>query len=160
MAAPAKRKKAPLVDVKSVMSALDRKDREFYTQQAEQEQKSISMWLMMRYASSAQGTLAPHYIIMINELVNKHFNELSKHPELQWLLMTASGAGKPQYHPYLKPPRSNRKRDRLTDLILRVYPGLNSQEVDLLKSINSTQDLIQLALDHGCTDKEIQEIFS
>ena len=154
------KKKKPAVDVKSVMAALDRKDREFYTHQNDTEQKSISMWLMMRYASSAQGAVAPHYLIMVNELVNKHFNDLSKHPELQWLLMTASGAGRTQYHPYLKPPKASKKRDRVTELILRVYPGLNSQEISLLRSINSTQDLIQLALDHGCTDKELEEIFS
>lgn len=153
------KKRKPQVDVKSVMSALDRKDREFYITQEAQEQKSISMWLMMRYASSAQGATAPHYLIMINELVNKNFQDVSKHPELQWLLMTACGTGRVQYHPYLKPARAQRRRDRVSELLLRVYPGLNTQELELLRDLNTDQDLIQLALDHGCTDKELEDIF-
>lgn len=153
------KKKKPLVDVKSVMAALDRKDREFYTHQNHNEQKSISMWLMMRYASSAQGAMAPHYLIMINELVNKNFQDLSKHPELQWLLMTAAGVGKSQFHPYLKPPKSQRKRDRVADLIQRVYPSIKPDEIDLLRQINTTEELRKLAQDHGCSDSEIDEIF-
>jgi hypothetical protein len=153
------KKKKPAVDVKSVMAALDRKDREFYTHQTDSEQKSISMWLMMRYASSAQGHTAPHYLIMINELVNKNFQDVSKHPELQWLLMTAAGTGKTQFHPYLKPPKSQRKRDRISDLIQRVYPSIKSDEIDLLRQINSLTELKQLARDHGCEDREIDEIF-
>lgn len=153
------KKKKPLVDVKSVMSALDRKDREFYTHQNENEQKSISMWLMMRYASSAQGSAAPHYLIMINELVNKNFQDLSKHPELQWLLMTAAGTGRSQYHPYLKPPKSQRKRDPVSTLIQRIYPDIKSDEIDLLRQINTTAELRALARAHGCSDQEIDEIF-
>jgi hypothetical protein len=141
------------------MSALDKKDRDFYNHQSETEQKSISMWLMMRYASSAQGALAPHYLIMINELVNKNFSDVSKHPELQWLLMTAAGTGKTQFHPYLKPPRSQKKRDKISELILRIYPGIKSDEIDLLRELNNQEELIQLARDHGATDKEIDEIF-
>lgn len=153
------KKKKPAVDVKSVMAALDRKDREFYTHQNHTEQKSISMWLMMRYASSTQGALAPHYLIMINELVNKNFQDVSKHPELQWLLMTAAGTGKSQFHPYLKPPKSQRKRDRISDLIQRVYPSIKPDEIDLLRQINTTEELRQLARDHGHEDREIDEIF-
>ena len=31
---------------------------------------------------------------MVNELVNKNFEEVYKHPELQWLLMSMCGTGK------------------------------------------------------------------
>ena len=152
-------KKKPQVDVKSVMTALDKKDRDFYNHQNEQEQKSISMWLMMRYASSAQGAFAPHYLIMINELVNKNFSDVSKHPELQWLLMTAAGTGKTQYHPYLKPPRGQKKRDKISELIMKIYPSIKSDEIELLRQINTLDELTQLAKDNGATDKEIEDIF-
>ena len=153
------KKKKPAVDVKSVMAALDRKDREFYTHQNDTEQKSISMWLMMRYASSAQGSMAPHYLIMINELVNKNFQDVSKHPELQWLLMTAAGAGKTQFHPYLKPPRGQKKRDKISELIHSIYPSMKSDEIELLRQINTQAELKQLARDQGLSDRDIDEIF-
>lgn len=151
--------KKPSVDVKSVMSALDRKDREFYIHQTESEQKSISMWLMMRYASSAQGSMAPHYLIMINELVNKNFQDIYRHPELQWLLMTAAGTGKSQFHPYLKPPRSQKKRDKIAEFIQKIYPSIKSDEIELLRQINTLAELKQLARDQGQTDRDIDEIF-
>ena len=37
---------------------------------------------------------------MVNELVNHKFTDVSKHPELQWLLMTAAGSGKVQHPSY------------------------------------------------------------
>ena len=40
-----------------------------------------------------------------------------------------------------------------------LYPHLKGDEVELLLSLNSLDDLKQLAKDSGYTDKEIKEIF-
>jgi hypothetical protein len=116
--------------------------------------------MMMRYASSVQGKNAAQYIFMVNELVNKNFSDVSKHPELQWLLMSAVGSGKVEYHPYVKPPNSRKKKDKITEFLSDLYPHLKNDEIALLIDLNSKQQLMQLAEAHGYDDKSIKDIFA
>ena len=155
----AKPKKAPAIELKDVMNAVDRKNRGFYLNLTDEQRKAFSAWMMMRYASSAQGNAGAHYLFMVNELVNKNFSDVSKHPELQWLLMSACGTGKPEFHPYIKPPNGRRKKDKVSEFLSSIYPLLKQDELDLLQTLNSRDDLKGLAEAHGLSDKEIAEIF-
>lgn len=141
------------------MTAIDRRDRNWYMRLPAEKQKAFSAWMMMRYASSVQGSGAAHYIFMVNELVNKNFSDISRHPELQWLLLSACGTGRAEFHPYIKPPNSRKKKDRVTELLSEFYPWLKADEIELLISINTTDELKQLAVDHGIDDKTIRDIF-
>jgi len=98
-------------------------------------------------------------LFMINELVNKNFSDVSKHPELQWLLMTAAGSGKVEFHPYIKPPNSKKKKDKVRDFVSSIYPHFKSSEVDMLLTINTKEELAKLAEAHGYDDKSIKDIF-
>ena len=152
-------KKTPAIQLKDIMSALDKKDKNFYNKLKPEQKKAFSAWMMMRYASSVQGKDAAHYIYMTNELVNKDFMEVSKHPELQWLLLSACGVGKVQFHPYLKPPNSKKKKDKVSNFIADLYPYIKSDEIELMLQINSKQELKDLAIAHGYDDKSIKDIF-
>ena len=152
-------KKEPAIPLKDIMAALDKKDRDFYNRLADDQKKAFVPWMMMRYASSAQGRNAAHYLFMVNELVNKHFSDVSKHPELQWLLMTAAGSGKVEFHPYIKPPNSKKKKDKVRDFVSSIYPLLKSSEIDMLLELNTKEDLAKLAEAHGYDDKSIKDIF-
>ena len=114
--------------------------------------------MMMRYASSVQGSTAPDYIWMVNELVNHKFSDVSKHPELQWLLLTAAGSGKIQHHPYIKPPNSRKKKNKRSEFVHSVLPHLKGDEVQLFLTLNDDNDLKELALAHGWDDKEVKEL--
>jgi hypothetical protein len=153
-------KKEPAIPLKDVMAALDKKDRTFYDKLSSTQKKAFSAWMMMRYASSVQGKNAAQYIFMVNELVNKNFSDVSKHPELQWLLMSAVGSGKVEFHPYVKPPNSRKKKDKITEFLSSIYPHLKNDEIALLIDINSKQQLMQLAEAHGYDDKSIKDIFA
>ena len=136
------------------MKAIDKKDRNWYNKLNAEQKKAFSPWMMMRYASSVQGKSAPDYVWMVNELVNHKFTDVSKHPELQWLLMTAAGSGKVQHHPYIKPPKSKRG-----DFVSSVLPHLKADEIELFLSLNDDESLKELALANGYDDKEVKEIF-
>ena len=152
-------KKEPAIPLKDIMAALDKKDRGFYSRLSDEQKKAFVPWMMMRYASSAQGRNAAHYLFMVNELVNKNFSDVSKHPELQWLLMTAAGSGKVEFHPYIKPPNSKKKKDRVSEFLSGIYPLMKSDEIDMLRSLNTDQELKELALAHGYDDRTIKDIF-
>lgn len=152
-------KKKPLIPLNDVMLAIDRKNMSWYGDLSDEQQKAFSAWMMMRYASSVQGSNAASYLFMVNECVNKNFSDLSKHPELQWLLFTLCGSSKKEYHPYIKPPTSRKKKNKVSEWLSKQYPLLKADEIAMLQEINDTDDFKSLAREAGMTDKEIKELF-
>ena len=151
--------KKPQIPLKEIMAAIDKKDRNFYNNLSDEQKKAFSAWMMMRYCSSVQGRDAANYIYMTNELVNFQFSEVSKHPELQWLLLSACGVGKIQFHPYLKPPNARKKKNKVFEFIYGLFPHMKSEDIDNLIDINTTDELKDLAKSNGYDDKSIKEIF-
>ena len=141
------------------MAAIDKKDRNFYNNLSDEGKKAFSAWMMMRYCSSVQGRDAANYIYMTNELVNYQFSEVSKHPELQWLLLSACGVGKIQFHPYLKPPNSRKKKNKIYEFVSNIFPHMKAEDVNNMIDINTKEELVEFAQSHGYDDKTIKDIF-
>jgi hypothetical protein len=150
-------KKAPAIALKDIMAAVDKKDRGFYNRLTAEQKKAFSAWMMMRYCSSVQGRDAANYIYLTNELVNFQFMEVSKHPELQWLLLSACGVGKIQFHPYLKPPNAKKKKNKISEFLYGLYPHSKPEDIELMIKLNSNNEL--KAYDYGYDDKTIKDIF-
>ena len=155
----AAKKKAPAIPLQEVMRAIDVKDRGWYTRLDAEKKKAFSAWMMMRYASCVRGNMSADYLYMVNECVNNRFSDVSKHPELQWLLFTVAGCGKTQNHEYIKPPNTRKKKNTVFTAISDLLPHLKHDELELLLSINSKDELKQYVKDAGVPDKEIKEIF-
>ena len=66
-------KKQPALPLKTVMAAIDKRDKGWYNRLNAEQKKAFSTWMMMRYSSSVQGKNAAHFIFMVNELVNKNY---------------------------------------------------------------------------------------
>ena len=148
-----------LLQIKDIMAAVDRKDYQFYKNLSDEQRKSLNLWMTQRYASSVQGKFAGHYLVMINEFMNTNWSDISKHPELQWKLMCLAGVGKSQFHPFIKVPKAKRKKDKVEEMIREIFPLAKGDEVELLLSINTKEELKELAETSGYDDKEIKEIF-
>ena len=151
--------KKPQIPLKEIMAAIDKKERNFYNNLSDEQKKAFSAWMMMRYCSSVQGRDAANYIYMTNELVNYQFSEVSKHPELQWLLLSACGVGKIQFHPYLKPPNSRKKKNKIFEFIYNIYPHMKAEDINNMIDINTKEELTEFAVAHGYDDKTIKDIF-
>tara|TARA_A100001391_G_C5083032_1_gene280402 strand:+ start:6700 stop:7167 length:468 start_codon:yes stop_codon:yes gene_type:complete len=149
----------PQIPLKDIMAAVDKKDRGFYKRLNDEQKKAFSAWMMMRYCSSVQGRDAANYIYLTNELVNFQFMEVSKHPELQWLLLSACGTGKIQFHPYLKPPNAKKKKNKISEFLYQLYPNCKPEDIELMIKLNSNEELKALAYDYGYDDKTIKDIF-
>ena len=151
--------KKPQIPLKEIMAAIDKKDRNFYNNLSDEQKKAFSAWMMMRYCSSVQGRDAANYIYLTNELVNFQFMEVSKHPELQWLLLSACGTGKIQFHPYLKPPNAKKKKNKVSEFLYGLYPHSKPEDIELMIKLNTNEELKALAYDYGYDDKTIKDIF-
>ncbi len=151
--------KKPLLQIKDIMAAVDRKDYNYYTNLTDEQRKSLNLWMTQRYASSVQGKFAGHYLVMINEFMNTHWSDVSKHPELQWKLMCLAGTGKPQFHPFVKVPKAKRKKDKVEEIIRELFPLLKNDEIELFLKMNSKEELKVLAMESGVDDKTLDEAF-
>ena len=73
--------------------------------------------------------------------------------------MCLAGVGKSQFHPFIKVPKAKRKKDKVEEMIREIFPLAKGDEVELLLSINTKEELKELAETSGYDDKEIKEIF-
>jgi hypothetical protein len=150
---------AEKIPLKEMLGAMDRKDFDWYSKLSEEKKKAWSSWLSLRYASSAKGKDKEELLLNTNEFVNKYYKDLFKYPELLWKLFCLTSTGKSQFHEYIKPPNSKVKTDKVSQFILRMFPHMKSDEIDLFRSLNSIDDIKQMAKDFGLTDKELDEVF-
>jgi len=148
------------LNIANEMLQFDRKNRAFFDELTEEEQKKFSPFLMVRWGADVQGSaeLQAYYLMSTNERLNKNFFDISTkdHKKFQWLLATtvSPGMGK-QYHKWLaaKKKTSDNKAERF---LAALYPHMRDDDIKLLAELNSKDDLKQLAKEHGWDDKRIK----
>lgn len=73
--------------------------------------------------------------------------------------MCLTGTGKKQFHEWIKPPTSTKKKDKISEFVVETYPHMKADEVELFRQLNSDDDIKQMAFDMGMLEKDIEEIF-
>lgn len=147
--------------IKEEMRAIDTKNRSWYDSLTDEEKKKLGIWVLMRYSSSLKHDISDfeeHYLEWTNELVNVHFNVIRHHPQLQFQLMQAVGLGKSMYHPWVAPGKKG-KENKLQSVFAGYFPQYNTDEIDLLISIHTKDELIDLLEQYGHDPKEIKKLF-
>lgn len=152
-------KKSYKLDLKVVLNALDRKDRDFYTNLSEEEKKAYVPLVIMRYMSSLtdQSPLNLYAVMATNDLVNIGFWALSKHPELQHHLLCMTGVGGKQYRPWITPSKK-RSSGKINEFILNIFPEMNEDELNIFKSGMDTESWTNFVKSSGANDKETKEL--
>lgn len=150
-------KKESTLPLQSELNAMDLSDMNFYKNLSDVHKKEISLWVLMRFMSSSQGA-AEHHLMMVNDLVNHNYNNLAKHPELQWKLLALCGTHKKQFHPWIPPPKGI-KKNKVEAAVLEIYPLLRDDELELLLKLNTQKDLELFFKENGYDDKSIKELF-
>lgn len=150
------KKKKSTLTLDMELPAMDFCNKNFYHDLSEEHKKEIGLWILMRFMSSSQN-MPEHHLMMVNDLVNHNFNNLAKHPELQWKLLALCGTGRKQYHPWIPPPKGI-KKNKLQEAILQFYPLIRDTELDLLMQINTNEDWTQFFKENGFDDKIIREL--
>ena len=141
------------------MRAFDSKDRRFYQDLTDEERKKFSTYLMVRWGSSVQGSteLQQYYLLSCNENLNKHFFDLARYPELQWLAATTVSPGMGSFrHDWIKQKKRESSNNKTVKFLKQIYPDYKDDELELLIKINTTADIKQLAREHGWDDKRIK----
>lgn len=158
----AKKAKVPdegSIALKDVLPAVDRKDRDWWNSLNPKQKEKFPAWLYMRYCSTVNGSpdVSRYYVMAVNETVNKRFNALRKHQHLQYLLMTAASPGiGTQYHTYIPPLKRGGGKKKF-NLLTEIFPHYGDQEIEVLTSIISEEEIYDHLIAMGWTDKEIKD---
>lgn len=153
---------------KTVIPALESGNKKFYSNLSLTEQDSVELWMLMRWATSVvNDTDQVLRVYTINDYVNKHFKNLTPkktlgiagHKELIWMLLSMACRGRKLRYKLI-PPSKRVKLDRLSELISESIPSIRPDEIELLLSINSDQDIETWLRDRGYDDKTITDILS
>jgi len=140
------------------MAAYDRKDRAYYDKFTDEQRKSFSTYLMLKYGANVSGSadMQAYYLMATNERVNKNFFEINKHTKLQWLCCTSvSPQMGNQFHYWLK-GKKKEGDNKSQKFLAKIYPNLKTDEIDLLAKINDKRALADLARSLGFDDKTIK----
>lgn len=147
------------LNINNEMRQLDLKNRDFYDELTPEEKKKFSLFLMLRWGSAVQASndIQAYYVMSLNENLNKHFFNLSKHPKLQWLCATAVSPGVGTFkHQWIAPKKREGADNKSSKFLREMFPHLKEDEIELLRTINTKEDLKQLARDNGWDDKRIK----
>ena len=140
------------------MAAYDRKDRAYYDKFTDEQRKSFSTYLMLKYGANVSGSadMQAYYLMATNERVNKYFFDLNRHTKLQWLACTSvSPQMGNQFHYWLK-AKKKEGDNKAQKFLAKLYPTMKSDEIDLLAKINDKRDLADMARKLGYDDKSIK----
>jgi hypothetical protein len=147
------------LNIANEMRAFDTKDRKFFSDLTDEERKKFSNFLMIRWGSSVQGSteLQQYYLLSCNEKLNKHFFDLAKHPQLQWLTATTVSPDMGAFrHDWIKQKKRESNNSKAVKFLRQIYPTYSEDELELLATINNVQELKQLAREHGWDDRRIK----
>lgn len=148
--------------IKDETAAIDMGARDLWDNFTDEQRKQISLYLLIRYASSIKTSdreAQELAIFKTNEYYNKYFFDLSKHPKLLWYLvcMTGNEEKKIYFHEWIgyKKKSDNNKTLKFLET---VYPDMKADELELLAEMSTTQELKDLARSLGYDEKEVKKI--
>lgn len=147
---------AQKLDIKRELEAVDLRNYDFYKNLTDEEKKSFSPFVLMRYTSSVQGDrdIQEWFLDRTNEMVNKNHWDLSKnHKHLLWKLFAAVGVGQKMYHQYLAAGKKQ-KVNKIEKLLAEIYPAWKIEDIKMLANLMSEEDIEKLLNNMGFDKKE------
>jgi len=142
--------------VKDILAAIDMNSKNIWKELDQEEKKSISFWLLNRYASSVTGSREKQELAVLktNEYYNKNYMSISKHPELQWqLLCTACNTEQIENHRWLGFKYNTAKKSKNLKILEKLYPDKKIDDLETLVEISTQDEIKKLLEDHAIDDK-------
>ena len=136
-----------------IFAGIDTNSKSLWKELSEEQRKSVSFWLLNRYASAVSGNRDAQElaVVMTNEIYNKNWNELGvKHPQLQWQLLCAThnAASSIRRHNGIGFKKKTGDNSKSVKLLEQLYPNMKRDEVELLARIHTKKELKELAKEH------------
>ena len=146
------------LDIFEALSAVDRRDGDWFGQQPEDARKTFAPPVFVRWASTINGSAAADTLMMTNEFVNVNLWEIaSEHPELVFRLAAMCGAGTRQRHEWLAMAGRKRAANKAYDLLCEFHRNLSENEIDLMFRLHTRVSFLAFVDDTGVPPETAKE---
>jgi hypothetical protein len=144
---------ANFLDIKSMMRAVDSRDKTWYARLSDDDKKLYSPYMSMKWTAAVQHNepaIEEFYVEEVNENVNKHLWTLSKkHKSLLWRLTAMCGSTFAMYHKWFYPKKKKTTdKSKMKELQL-LYPNAKQADLDVLDTTITTKEFKELQQQHG-----------
>ncbi len=132
------------LSIQNEMMQFDRKNRNFYSELTDEERKKFSNYLMIRWGSAVQGStdLQEFYLVSTNERLNKHFFDINRHPQLQWLCATTVSPDMGTHrHTWIAPKKKEPGESGIKKQLSQLFPNMKSDEIEVMARVNTQKDV-------------------
>ena len=154
-------KKSYSLDLSKTLYSLDKRNKTLYNDFTEEQKKSFSPLVYMKFMSSAPNSDSYFSLLTTNEFVNTNFWDLSKEPELQCKLLSLCGLNTKVYHKWLGNKKSN-STSNLRSFVREIFSKsnwfLNNFEMNLFLNNLTEQELSELCDEYGKTKEDKKKI--
>jgi len=147
---------------KDMIPAVDMGLKDLWEAATEEGRKEIKgdLWNLNRYISSVKTNnreLQEHYVLTVNEFYNKNWNEISKHPKLQWMTLTLASheSRKTQFHEWLPLKREKNKKE---EFLAQLFPNMKWTDVETLAKVTTDKEVKEYCTSLGWDKKQIADI--
>jgi hypothetical protein len=140
-------KKTRALGLAPTLTAIAKKDRNYYRNLDDQQKKEFSAFVQQKYISNVTGSWMDQvcFIAFTNNNVNKNLFLLSKHPELQWLTLTTVSPTSQKRDFRFISLGGGATKSRKLKILEAIYPERKLSDLELLAEINSDDDIQDLA---------------
>lgn len=142
------------VNIFELLGKISTKQREYYQNLTEEEQKSIAPYVIMRWLS---GTQNAQQIYLLNEVVNPYVFDLAKHKDLLMMLLTICTSGKSQRYKWMKTKSKSGSIPHVVEVVKEYYNYSTRHAVDIIPLLKD-DDIILYAEELGRQPSEITQI--
>lgn len=149
------------LDIKSMMRAVDSRDKTWYDRLSDDDKKLYSPYMTMKWSASVEDyrdfgpesnrTAKEWYIEKTNEKVNKHLWTLSKnHKSLLWRLTASIGLKDFFFfHKWLTPKKQKTSEKSKMKELQEYYPAMKQADLNVLDAQLTTREWTEIKRQHG-----------
>lgn len=152
------------ITIKDETAAIDMGARDLWDSFTDEQRKQISLYLLIRYASSIKTTDRDAQALAVfktNEYYNKNYFNLSNHPKLLWYLVCMCGNDEKKiyFHEWIGyKKKEGDKESKITKFLESKFPTMKRNELEMMAQMMSKKDINEFAKDLGMSDDEIKKI--
>lgn len=141
------------LDIKSMMTAVDTRDKTWYSRLSEDDKKLYSPYMTMKWTASVEHkekAIHEFTIEEVNENVNKHLWTLSKnHKSLLWRLTAMCGSTFKLFHKWIYPKKTKTSEKSKMKELQTMFPNAKQTDLDVLDKTISTKQFNEMKQDNG-----------
>ena len=128
----------------------------------EEGQKEIKgdLWTLNRYISNVKTgnrEHQEHFLLTTNEFYNKNWNDIAKHPKLQWLTLTLCSHESKQtfFHEWLSLKKEKNKKE---EFLAELFPNTKLADITTMAAITTDKEIKEYCASLGWDKKQIAAI--